>query len=467
MVAKPHSRAKQGASTRRGVPAAVARLAWLSLAAAAFAVRPGVAQTPADGPTPDSIQNVDRIVAVVGDTAILLSELRIEFNRLGQQGMEIPAEGSEDWVALAREVIAAATDRLLLLQQAKRYPDIVITEEQVDDAAERLFQQARQQFGSDEEMRAEVERSGMNMLQYRQMLNAEARAELLLQSYRGEMQASGRLPAVLVTEEEVAAYFEANAAGQTRPATLSFNQLVVAPQPGAQARDSALAIVRVAYDEIQAGESFEVVARRYSEDAASRDRGGELGWLRRSEVVRTFGDAAWNARAGVAVGPIRSPFGFHLLRVENVRGGERFIRHILVRPEITEDDIQEARALAASFADSLRAGMDPERLANHAAVLDDDVLFSDIPLDQLATRFGPRFVEELGTPGPGDVVGPFELRRTGDLTFGIVQVVDYRSEGPLQLDDVRETIRNGLRVQKQLERYLEEIRRTAYIRVMI
>ena len=269
------------------LPAAsdAARRKWIAVAVVLACLTPGrgLAQEPPPGPAGDSLQLVDQIVAIVGDTAILRSELYQEFFRMQSQGATLPPEGSEEWNRLALQVVSAAADRLLILQQAKR-SDIVVSEEEVDAFAEQSFQQMRGNFNSDDEMQAAVEQSGMNLLQYRQMLRAEARAEILIRQFRGSLEASGQLPSVVVTEEEIVSYFNEAAASETRPATVSFNQLLIRPLPTPEARDSALAIADRALREIADGEDFAVVARRYSEDTATRDRGGELGWLRRGDA---------------------------------------------------------------------------------------------------------------------------------------------------------------------------------------
>lgn len=414
----------------------------------------------------DSLQLVDRVVAVVGDTAILLSEVRQEFVRLQAQGVEIPPAGTPQHDALADRILSAMIDRYLLLDQAKR-ADISVTDDEVERETERRFQQVRSNFPSPEAFQEAVEESGQNMFQYRQNLRAEARAEMLLQRFRGQLEAGGRMPPARVTEEEIAAYFEEHAARETRPATVSFHRLSVVPRPSEAAEDSALARARRALEEIRGGESFEVVARRYSEDPGSREEGGELGWLRRGDVVPAFGDAAWTARPGAAVGPVQTRFGWHIIRVENVRGGERNLRHILIRPEVGEERVEAARRLAEALADSLRAGSDPLRLAQrHPEAIEEDIRFDDVPVTEIGNRFPPEIGERLTAALPGEVVGPFESRgETGRPAFVVLELVRYRAAGRYELEDVRDTIRDRLRLDKQLERYLDELRRQTYVEV--
>jgi parvulin-like peptidyl-prolyl isomerase len=436
----------------------------LAVVALLAVARPAAAQDPPAGP--EDVQLVDRIVAVVGDTAILLSELRLEMFRLQASGAQIPQEGTDEWRNLARQVIAAGADRLILLQQAKR-GGITAGDTEVDGFTDQLFRDRRRQFSSDEEMQQAVEASGMNMLQYRQQLRNEARAEILLNRYRGSLESSGVLPPVAVSEDEVLAAFRRDFAQQQRPATVSFNQLIVMPVPGQEAQDSAVARARTAYDEIQAGDDFEIVARRHSDDPGTREQGGELGWLRRTALVRRFAAAAWSAPAGVVVGPVQTRFGLHLIQVETIRRDERFLRHILIRPEIVEADLEEARDLAASLADSLRAGSDIDRLKRNVAVVDEETRFDDVLVEDVGERFGTDYARALQSALAGDIVGPFETGSALNPEYAVIQVLDSRSQGLYDLEEVADILRSRIRTQKQLERYLEDLRSQTFVEVRL
>jgi len=443
-----------------------AALAAFVTLAGALGVAAQEETTPPVDPFPPGVQEVDRVVAVVGDTALLLSELRQEMFRLQAGGAQIPAEGTEAWDVFARQVIDAAADQLIILQEAKR-AGLTPQPPQVDELAESYYQQARQGFASDEELRQAVEGAGMNMLQYRQMLRSRAESESLVQSYHYALQQRTDLPPVVVDESEVETYYERSFANQSRPAIISFNQLIAGPAPSGAARDSAIARALRARQEIIDGEDFAVVARRHSDEASTREEGGELGWLRRDDVVKPFGDAAWGARPGSVVGPVETRFGLHLIKIERARAGERFLRHVLIRPEIKESDIEDARELAAALVDSLEAGIDPERLQRVPGVLDEQIRFDNIQLTQLANRFGDASREALSSPVEDRVYGPFEVQGGVRPEFAVVQVVRFRPAGPVELDEVRDQIRREIRLTKQIDLLLSEVRENTFIDVKL
>ncbi|MDE2943572.1 MAG: peptidylprolyl isomerase [Gemmatimonadota bacterium] len=417
---------------------------------------------------PPGVETLDRMVAVVGDTAILISDIQVTLYQLQARGARVPPEGTERWDAFAREVLDAMIDDLIFLQQAKN-AGVTVPEDRVAEMADSYFGETRGQFSSDEEMMLAVEETGMNMLQFRQMLRAQAHAEGMRQAYRIELEQRTDLPPVIVSEEEVEAAFEEFAQNQPpRPALVSYNRLVVTPLPSGAARDSVLArTVRVQNDFANEDE-FSVLARRHSDDEGTREQGGELGWMNRELLVKPFGDAAWGARPGQTVGPVQTQFGLHFIKVERQRGAERFLRHILLRPEIKDEDIDEARTLAVEIADSLRAGADPERLVAlfRGQVADEAIRFDDVPLGSLVSQFTGAGAESgLTAPTAGTVYGPLPVERGGPTEFGLVHVLTFRPEGPIEIGDVRDQIRQSLRTRKQIDIILEEVRSNTYIDV--
>jgi peptidyl-prolyl cis-trans isomerase SurA len=419
-------------------------------------------------PWPADVSEVDRVVAIVGDTAILLSDVRNEMFRLeAQQGTTIPPEGTAQWTQVARQVVNALVDLTIWLQEAKR-AGLSAPDAQVEQVSEDYYQQARQGFASDEALADVVEESGMNMLQYRQMLRANAETEVLLEIFRGSLSQRPDLPPVVVNESEVEAYFEENAGDQTRPPLVSFNQLIVTPYPDGLARDSAIAGALRAQFDLNTGEDFAVVARRHSQDEGTREAGGELGWMRREDLVKEFADAAWQARAGTTIGPVTTRFGLHLIKVENVRGGERFIRHILIKPTLDDDDHQRAMDFGTQLADSLRAGVDPERLQRaHTEVAKDQIRYDNLPIQQLTGRFEGEAVAVMSTPTDGEVYGPFPIQRNGPTEYAVIHVLRYRPEGPVEVDDFRDMIRQNIRVSKQIDLLLADMRAHTFVDIKL
>jgi peptidyl-prolyl cis-trans isomerase SurA len=441
--------------------------------AATILGRPAVAQEPvtAEGMaalpgtvSPDSVELVDRIVAIVGDTAILYSEVLETIIQMGAQGAEIPSVGSAAYDSLARATLLDLVDSGILLQKAKE-ADIQVPQEMLDAETDRRFREIRNSFPSAVEFQAAVAKSGRSLVQYRQWLRSQVRSQMMIDDF--VRQSRENLPPVSVTDEDVDAYFEENLADETRPATISFEQIVVEPVPGQEARDSTVAVAEQILTEIRDGKDFEVAARQYSTDGSNREQGGDLGWVQRSLLVPSFADAAWAARTGQPVGPVHTRFGYHIIRVDNVRGGERKIRHILLQPVIDETDFRRAGELAIAIADSIREGADVAEMAEKHGVREVPVRFPSIPYDQIS-QFGEAYAQALAQPVPGSVIGPFQTEGflPGRPVFAVVRVTEYHSEGSWDLEEIRGEVRDNLVYEKAYLIFLEELRREVYVEIL-
>jgi peptidyl-prolyl cis-trans isomerase SurA len=407
------------------------------------------------------VETVDRIVAVVGDTAVLYSEIIESIVQAGAQGAEVPAIGTPEFDSLASQTLTNLIDSRILLQKAKE-SDLQVPPEQLDAETDRRFREIRNSFPSASEFQDAVTKSGRSLVQYRQWLRGQVRSQMIIDEFIRANR--DNLPPVTVTEEEVVAYFETNLVGQTRPASISLEQVVIEPVPGEAARDSSIALAEQVLSEIRDGKDFEVAARQYSMDMSNREQGGDLGWIQRSLLVPAFADAAWAARTGQPIGPVATRFGYHIIRVDNVRGGERKIRHILIQPVINEDDFRRTGELAMAVADSIREGSDVRMMAERYGVREVPIRFPDIPYEQIG-QFGESYAQALANPVPGAVVGPFQSEgfMPGRPVFAVVRITGFQSEGAWELDDIREQIRESLMNEKGYAKFLEELRGEVYV----
>lgn len=439
------------------------------VAACSLAAPAGLlAQEPADSADvrPNApVELVDRVVAVVGDTVVLYSEILESLLQVQAQGQTLPPEGSPAYDSLVSQTLDLLVDQLVQLQRA-REEEITISEDVVEAETDRQFRAIRNSFPSASAFEQAITESGRTLVQYRLFLRSQVRAQLISQQFRQTHAAD--LPPVRVSEEEARAWFDANLEGQSRPPTVTFEQVVIRPEADslaeAAARERAIEALNRIRDE---GLDFEVAAREYSQDPANRNEGGDLGWVQRSRVDPDFALAAWSARTGRPIGPVRTQFGYHLIKVENVRGGERKIRHILIRPEVTARDEVRARELAAAVADSARAGVPMESLARRHGIRNEPVRIPNAALDRLGEAGFADYVPHLQAPIPGDVVGPFDSTSRGALNLVVLKVLSFTPRGTLDFDEVSDDIRNGLAQQRAYEQFVEQLRSEVYVDVRL
>ncbi len=433
-------------------------LITLLLVAAAATGRPSPALAQAD---PDITEElVDRILAVAGDSIILLSQVQEQL--FGYLAVDPNLES--DPVRLREvqeEILENLISSQLIVQAAIKDTTIVIDDARIDDIVDRDLANRTQQLGGEAALLNALRTQGWTMAQFREMLRADARRQQLQQQYLAKQQ-RGMKP-IPVTAEEVRQFFDENG-GQfgRRPATVTFRQVVIQPTPSDSADTAALAEARALVDSIRAGVEFESLARRFSDDDGSRQLDGDLGWFRRpSGFVRQFEDAAFALRSGEVSAPVRTQFGYHIIKVDRIRGPERKARHILIGFQVGPADLERAMERAGEFKARIEAGESASTLHEQfgSEELPDSLA---VPTNDLA-RLPTGYAAALGTATPGQVLGPIRFGEGARTNIAVLEVIDVRGEGDFTFEDLVDLIRDRLGQEKMLAEVVRRVRDAAYV----
>lgn len=254
--------------------------------------------------------------------------------------------------------------------------------------------------------------------------------------------------AIDVTDDELAAYYRQNRSEFERPKTAHVRMTVLSRAPSAEDTARVAQRAHELRAEILAGADFAEVARRESADPGSASQGGDLGTFGRGVMDPDFESAAFATPVGEISEPVLTPFGIHLIKVENREGDQVTARHILL-PITSTDEATDALFVRA---DSLE--MIGEREGLQAA----------------ADRFGlptltVQLVEEMpvGLPNvgrvdegvdwalweaaPGEVSPVFET----PTAFYMLELIEVKPEGLMPFEEARPTIETLIRRQKKME----------------
>src|SRR5688500_5368043 len=196
---------------------------------------PDVAAAPPAGA--DSVIVVDQVVAVVGNRPVLASQVDEELFSRQAQGVRLPTE-PERLEAVRRQVISSIVDEELLVQQATRDTTITVTDEEIADGVEQQVRKVRGNFTSEVDYSNELKKAGFQTPEeYRRWLTDQQRRAALQNRLIDGLRSAGKLKPVAPTEQEMRKFFdEQKGSLGSRPATISFRQIVVTPKPSAQAK---------------------------------------------------------------------------------------------------------------------------------------------------------------------------------------------------------------------------------------
>jgi peptidyl-prolyl cis-trans isomerase SurA len=409
---------------------------------------------------------VDRIVAIVGDAAILASQLDEEIFTQRAQQSPLP-KTEEEFRALCRQVVSDLIEGELMVQVAQRDTTIKVTDQEVADGVDQQFRNIRQRFTSEVDFRAELMKSGFQTPEeFRRWLGENQRKAALRNRLIEKLKGEGKLKPIQPTESEMRAYFEQFGSQlPQRPATISFRNIVVSPLPSPEAKARAKVLADSLVWALRLGADFGVAARRFSQDPGSKEQGGDLGWFRRGQMVPAFEAAAFSLKPGIISTPVETPFGFHIIQVLRIQPAEVQARHILIMPDIDSTDAANAEAMANEVARALRAGAPFDSLAQLAHDPSEEREAAGVPENQLP----PEYKEAIGGADSGQVVPVFQIRKESGLRrkYVVLEVTGRRTEGAITYEDVKDQIRRRLSDDLALKHYLERLRASTYVEVRL
>jgi peptidyl-prolyl cis-trans isomerase SurA len=428
---------------------------------ASLAAQDSVASSPAQGPVRDTTFTVDRVLAVVGNRPILASQVEEEIFSRESQGAQLPTT-PEGMQAVRRQVVSSIIDEELLVQQAQRDTSIDVTDEEIASGVEEQVRKIRGNFTSEVDYKAELQKAGfLTPEEYRRWLSDQQRRAAfqnrLIEKLRGE----GKLKSISPTEKEMKQYFdEQKASLGTRPATVSFRQIIISPKPTDQAKAQTRAQADSIVLELRRGADFATAARRFSQDPGSKEQGGSLNWFRRGVMVPEFEQVAFALKPGVISDPVESPFGYHIIQVERVQPAEVQARHILLVPELDSSRVTAARATAERISKELAAGARFDSLQRVYHDPSGEREASDVPV----TKLPENYAKMIGEADSGAVLPVFTLSGAGGRDqYVVLQVTGRRPEGEVRYEDVRDRIRDQLGQQLAIRRYLDRLRKATFV----
>lgn len=413
---------------------------------------------------------IDEIVWVVGDEAIYKSE--VEETRRDAQASGYHWEG--DPYCIIPEQLAI---NKLFLNQAE-LDSIFATDDDVSQSVEAKYKwMVEQQFGSEEKME---EYYTMNRDQIKRRLYETGRQEYVISKVREKI-----ISRVKVTPAEVRRYMKDIPADEipsipTQVEVQIITQDPVIPQEEIDAVKSEL---RDYIDRVQSGEvSFSTLALLYSEDPGSARKGGDCGFFGRGEMVPEFSAVAFNMTDPNKISKIvETEYGFHILQFVERLGDRVRVRHILRKPRVPVESIENCLARLDTIANDIRKGNHSFEFCVAGYSQDKDtrnnnglMTFSPDPGSPGISKFEmqdlPQDVAKVvDKMHVGEVSDPFTLQLpNGKVTCAIVKLKSKVEGHKATMADDFEILLEmvtSIRNEEALEKWIREKQRTTYVRI--
>jgi len=404
------------------------------------------------------VEGVNHIVAIVDEDVVVRSELDHEIDKVTanfrQQGQRLP---SRDIVE--RQVL----ERLILMKlqlAAAQRAGINISEDILSQAIGNI---ARKNKLSISQLRSALEADGTSFRSFKNDL----RNQMSIQQLRDQ----DVVRRIRVTDQEISAFLaRQSTSNQQRTDYLLYHILIATPD-GASAQQLAAGEEKASriITELRSGADFKTIALSES-DGQQALEGGSLGWRAANQLPTIFIDQVNTMERGEISAPIRTSSGYHIIKLEDYKGGDRQIimqtkvRHILVvTNEVTSND--DALTRLAQLRTRIIGGDDFGSLArSHSEDRSSSIKGGDLgwigPGDTL-----PRFESEVDALQPNELSQPFQT----EYGWHLVQVLNRREHdntSEVQKAEARQAIKNR-KAGEQSELYLRRLRDEAYVEIML
>src|SRR5580658_2225627 len=299
---------------------------WLALGLAALAVQGSAWAQTRELATRGEL--LDRVVAIVNDGVVLNSDLDAQIDaiteRMRQQRLELPPQN-----VLRQQVLERLVVQEIELQHAGR-AGVKVTDEMLNNALQDVAKRNNMTLS---QLPDALAHQGVDYPSYREDIRKEITLTLLRQR--------DVLQHISVTPREIDQFLEKQARTPSEHSEFNVSHILISvgQEASPEQIDAAAKRAQEVHDRAKGGEDFAKLALAYSNSQTALE-GGALGWRKGSELPTFLADTIAKLKPGEVSEPLRTPTGYHIIRLNEVRGGavenavedQTHVRHILMKP---------------------------------------------------------------------------------------------------------------------------------------
>jgi peptidyl-prolyl cis-trans isomerase SurA len=280
-------------------------------------------------------KNIDKVVAVLGNNIILLSELNQQYAQYLNSGNP----NTEDAKCF---ILQQMLTQKLLVQQAE-IDSVMVEDSQVDNELDRRMRYQIQRAGGQDKLEEFLNKS---VLQYKDEIRPDVKDQVIANKMQGKI-----TELVSVTPLDVKKYFDSYKKDSLPdiPTEFEIGEIVLHPELTKAEKQRFYDKIDAFRLRVKSGEDFGFLAKTYSEDPVSAVDGGDLGFFDRTVMAKEFTAQAFKLKPGEVSAVFETEFGYHILQVIERRGEQVHARHILVRPQTTPQSLDRVKLHADSI----------------------------------------------------------------------------------------------------------------------
>lgn len=395
---------------------------------------------------------LDRIIAKIGNDILLQSDLQ-------KQMMQMQAAGMLEESTTEEEVLAQMVEFKLVVQKAKDL-DYVIKEDQINAMAERRVNEIIKSFSSETEFLNELKKSNMNkfdLLNYfKEMFKEQSLRE---QVVRYEIDSK-----IEVSDKEVQAFYTKNIKEiPLRKPSYKLGMILLQIKASDKTKKERRKELEKIYERISRGESFADLAKKYS-DCGSASAGGDLGYFGRGEMVKTFETTAFSLKPGEISEIIETQFGYHIIKLEDIKENQVRARHILKALTPTKLDSLANHKLMEQIVERYNQGESFGQLAKKYSDDQTSALKNGVLGIFPHGEYPPLYEDYFKNLQPQEISDIIQIE---DMYYLFANLEDV-AEGVYSLEEIKDRVKEMAFMEKKQQFYqnwITEIKKDIYVEI--
>ena len=404
-------------------------------------------------------QEIDKIIAIIGDEIVLRSEVENQYLQYISQGVTSNEE-------LRCEILEDLMTQKLLIFSCKQ-DSISVTKEEIEQEVETRVNYYVDQIGSIEKVEQYFEK---DIYQIKKVLSELVEDQFLIQRMQSSITKD-----VKITPFDVNEFYEKMDKSELPliEDRYKLSQIIVKPKMSEDQINKLTDRLNAFRKRVLNGEDFKVLAALYSDDPGSANNGGEIGFVSRGTFVPEFEKVAFRLKKGEVSEIVKTNFGYHIIQLIERRGDQVNVRHILLKPKYSSTSLQNARLRIdsiynkiknneISFSQAIKSYSDDDTKNNNGLLINPSNGSSTYTIAELGSSI-KYLIEGLNED---DFTKPDKVESNEGSIYRILNVVEKISSHTANLDldyDFFQTQALNFKKQEKLDEWIEKRIKNTYV----
>ena len=404
-------------------------------------------------------QEIDKIIAIIGDEIVLRSEVENQYLQYISQGVTSNEE-------LRCEILEDLMTQKLLIFSCKQ-DSISVTKEEIEQEVETRVNYYVDQIGSIEKVEQYFEK---DIYQIKKVLSELVEDQFLIQRMQSSITKD-----VKITPFDVNEFYEKMDKSELPliEDRYKLSQIIVKPKMSEDQINKLTDRLNAFRKRVLNGEDFKVLAALYSDDPGSANNGGEIGFVSRGTFVPEFEKVAFRLKKGEVSEIVKTNFGYHIIQLIERRGDQVNVRHILLKPKYSSTSLQNARLRIdsiynkiknneISFSQAIKTYSDDDTKNNNGLLINPSNGSSTYTIAELGSSI-KYLIEGLNED---DFTKPVKVESNEGYIYRILNVVEKISSHTANLDldyDFFQTQALNFKKQEKLDEWIEKRIKNTYV----